>query len=158
MPTRLSTSANSSSGGTRRGPFFDFKANRLERDANNNFFYYLDPYGRGQPYAYFSSKKAGWDYFWVYPGQTGSAQFRLKSDGVTPGTVPGDCPSLMVSPYMDTSKVFINPRGFQVVCAGADAAFGPGGVWDTQTGYGVGGPGSDDQSNFSQQLLGQPQG
>jgi prepilin-type N-terminal cleavage/methylation domain-containing protein len=118
-------------GGARRGPYFaDFKPNRLKRDANR-FFVYLDPW-QGQPYAYFSATRAGNDY--------------------TP-----DCPSLGVSPYFDLSRRFLNPNGSQILAAGADKQFGPGGKWDPAMGYGVGKPGSDDIGNFSRTPLGMPQ-
>jgi prepilin-type N-terminal cleavage/methylation domain-containing protein len=113
-------------GGTRHGPYYEFKANRLRRDANG-FFIYLDPW-RKQPYAYFSATKAGNDY-------------------------TRDCPTLRVVPYFDLSRRFLNPNGNQILSAGPDKVFGPGGMWDPAAGY-AGGDGADDLSNFSQSPLG----
>jgi prepilin-type N-terminal cleavage/methylation domain-containing protein len=123
-----------SPGGTRFGPYFEFKTNRLKREtkaAARDFFVYLDPWER-QPYAYFSATKAGNDY-------------------------TDDCPSLGVRPYLDLSARFINPNGYQVLSAGPDGKFGPGDKWDPKKGYGPASPGSDDMSNFSRTPLGAPQ-
>jgi prepilin-type N-terminal cleavage/methylation domain-containing protein len=117
-------------GGTRSGPYFEFKSNRLRRDANG-FFAYLDPWG-GRPYAYFSATKAGNDY-------------------------RDDCPALGLAPYFDLSRRFLNPNSYQIVSAGPDKDFGPGGQWNPATGYGSGNAGSDNLSNFSQNALRAPQ-
>jgi prepilin-type N-terminal cleavage/methylation domain-containing protein len=121
-------------GGTRRGPWFEFKSNRLRRDPNG-FFVYLDPWG-GQPYAYFSATKAGNDY-------------------------SPDCPSLQttppVRPYVDLSNRFLNPNGYQIITAGPNKKFGPGGQWNPATGYTNNPDGADDLSNFSRGPLGGPQ-
>jgi prepilin-type N-terminal cleavage/methylation domain-containing protein len=147
-------------GGTRRGPYFEFNANRLFRDTNG-FFVYFDawtgkaqppiPYPRA-PYAYFSSSGGGNDY---------NVSQRIRTDGTT-GSVVGDCPTLGVSPYQvpvaaGALAQFINPRGYQIISAGRDRVFGPGGIWDPSKGYGGTGPGADDQANFSGLLLGNPQ-
>jgi prepilin-type N-terminal cleavage/methylation domain-containing protein len=116
-------------GGTRRGPYFEFKSSRLRRGAAG-FFSYLDVW-EGQPYAFFSATKAGNDY--------------------TP-----DCPSLGVRPYFDLSRRFLNPNGVQILTAGPDKTFGPGDLWDPARGY-ADGPGTDDLSNFSVSPLGMPQ-
>jgi type II secretory pathway pseudopilin PulG len=118
-------------GGSRMGPYFEFKPGRLRRDAATGFFSYLDVW-EGQPYAYFSATKAGNDY-------------------------TADCPSLGVKPYFDLSKRFLNPNGLQILTAGPDKQFGPGELWDPKIGY-PGGPGADDLSNFSVSPLGMPQG
>jgi prepilin-type N-terminal cleavage/methylation domain-containing protein len=118
-------------GGKRAGPYFEFKPGRLRRDPDaGNFLVYLDPW-REQPYAYFSATKAGNDY--------------------TP-----DCPSLGVAPYFARGGQFLNPNGCQIISAGPDRRFGPGGLWNPATGGG--GPnGADDISNFSRGALGGPQ-
>ena len=117
-------------GGSRYGPYFDFKSSRLQRDANG-FFTYLDPW-KARPYAYFSATKAGNDY-------------------------KPDCPTLGVKPYFDLSLRFLNPNGCQILSAGPDQEFGPGGRWDPKNGYGWSTPGADDMSNFSRVPLGAPQ-
>jgi hypothetical protein len=118
-------------GGTRAGPYFEFKPGRLRRDSGaGGFLVYLDPW-KEQPYAYFSATKAGNDY--------------------TP-----DCPSLGVAPYYGPGRRFLQPNGCQIISAGPDRRFGPGGLWNPSTG-GAGPDGADDISNFSRAPLGIPQ-
>ena len=121
---------------TRYVPFFPFDGARLIRSpragAPANFLVYKDPYGK-TAYAYFSWYGAGNDY------------------------VLTDCASLGVQPYYTksgTAASFFNPRGCQIISAGADGTFGVGGVWDPIKGYGGTGVGNDDMSNFSKNLLG----
>jgi hypothetical protein len=121
----------------RDGPFFDMKSSRLRDLHGRGFFSYLDPWDK-QPYAYFSAY--------------GQADGYNRYGGT-------DCPTLNVSPYADalTPKPrYLNPRGFQIVSAGKDGKFGPGGIWDPAKGA-PSGPGADDCSNFSRRRLGEPQ-
>jgi prepilin-type N-terminal cleavage/methylation domain-containing protein len=121
-------------GGTRRGPYYEFKSSRLVPcNSAPTFYKYLDPYSSGntgQPYAYFT----------VYSN----------------GTYGSDCPNLGVNPYM-SGLTYLNPNGFQIISAGKNRLFGPGGQWNPTTGYGGGGPGADDLANFSSTFLGAPQ-
>jgi prepilin-type N-terminal cleavage/methylation domain-containing protein len=174
-------------GGTRRGPWFEFKSNRLQREnnfptdspfynktlpPNNGMFRYLDPWSGTSaasqvPFAYFSSNGAGNDYFGYTlngtPPPTFLPALRVRSD-LTSGTVLGDCPSLGVLPYRDLSQ-WISPRGYQIISAGKDRQFGtqtlnpPLGYfqWDPTKGYGSSGAGADDMANFSSTILGGPQ-
>jgi RNA polymerase sigma factor (sigma-70 family) len=126
----------SAPGGNRRGPYFEFQPSRLV-GGNGGFFRYLDAFKTGSPYAYFSSYKSTNGY-----NRYGSS----------------DCENLGVSPYQESSEVFINPNGFQILSAGANGVFGPGGTsWDRNVGYPSGEPGADDFSNFSASRLGLPQ-
>ncbi len=124
-------------GGTRKGPYYEFKSARLVPcNSAPTFYKYLDPYSSGktgQPYAYLTSYGNG--------------------------NYSNDCPNLGVSPYMTsvTPPVYINPNGFQIISAGKNRLFGPGGLWNPTTGYGGGGPGADDLANFSSTFLGAPQ-
>jgi general secretion pathway protein G len=116
----------------RNGPFFKFESKRLAPGANG-FYSYNDPYGTA--YAYFSAYKRTNGYY------------RYNSS---------DCSNLNVSPYetpnsTSTNRAFYNPNTFQIISAGKDGKFGPGGSWspgggnlDTQ----------DDMSNFYDALLG----
>jgi prepilin-type N-terminal cleavage/methylation domain-containing protein len=120
----------------RKGPYFAFDPGRLARDPVNGFFRYLDPYRTGAPYLYLASRKAANDY------------------------AATDCPpwagQTVVQPYQ-SGKWFMKADSFQLLSAGRDGVFGPGGPWDPVTGYGSG-PGVDDQANFSPNLLGKPAG
>jgi len=133
-------------GGNRRGPFFEFKNVRLvstATTANAGFLVYLDGFTDlrpassplNKPYAYFSSSKSGNDY----------SRF---------GT--SDCTSLGVAPYQN-GATFINPNGFQIISAGKDGLFGPGGTtYDPKVGT-SNKNGEDDFANFSRTQLGNPQ-
>jgi hypothetical protein len=147
-PGCLGFSANSknptSPGGLRHGPFFpDFMSYRLRDLHGRGFYSYLDDYGK-QPYAYFSAygKANGYNRY----GST-------------------DCLSLRVWPYAEALQPqprFINPKGFQILSAGADRQFGPGTdspahVWSRTTADSIPEAGRDDLANFSHVHLGQPQ-
>lgn len=125
--TGFSTDPTNPSTRTKKPPYYAFNSARLHADSNG-FLYYLDPW-ENQPYLYFTS----------YKGNDYNA---------------GDITSFLVAPYKDPSGRFINPNGFQIICAGRDLTFGPGGTWNPQTGYGPTGPGADDQANFSGTTLG----
>jgi prepilin-type N-terminal cleavage/methylation domain-containing protein len=115
-------------GGDRIPPFFKFVQKRLVKGANG-FYSYNDPYG--VPYAYFSA----------YLG-VGTSYNRYGSS---------DCSNLNVSPYSTATGKYYNEKSFQIISAGPDQAFGPGGKW---TPGAVSGPTADDMSNFSETVLG----
>jgi prepilin-type N-terminal cleavage/methylation domain-containing protein len=147
--------------GDRVGPFFEgFTADRLvciphagSAQAQNAFPSFLDAYAipsQRNVYAFFSSGRSSNNY-------------------------SADCPSLMscisgqaVMPYYQLTsgqKRYYNPNTYQIISAGKDFAFGPGGQWPppaataayyaaptgatAQTGNGF-----DDLSNFSSDTLG----
>ncbi len=124
-------------GGTRHGPFYQFKTARLINGATTSpplgpagFFVYRDPYERPNGtftyYAYFASP---------YTSPYSAVANYYRADGA--GTA-------------------VNPSGYQILCAGLDGAFGstpslPG----TWTSAGTSQPsGKDDQASFSSGLLG----
>jgi hypothetical protein len=121
-------------GGDRRaGPFLYFPENRLiQRLKTNPFRSFQDGYGKNV-YAYFS------------PARNGA----FSSDA---------CVSLGVSPYFGKGAragQFYNARSVQIISAGSDGVFGPGGAWAIDTAaldvtpYGL-----DDLSNFHGDILG----
>ncbi len=109
--------------------FMEFPANRVDAAGH-----YLDPYG--SPYCYFTSK-TGNDYnspsaqSWTYPLPDGS--------------------STTVTPYMETVNKFYKASSFQIISAGANKKFGPGGLNYTPGlgAYSQGGVGGDDLSNLA---------
>jgi prepilin-type N-terminal cleavage/methylation domain-containing protein len=139
-------------GGTNRiAPFFEFKSDRLIV-RNNGFFSYVDPFGKGQPYAYFSSYKVMNGY---NPYDVNGNLVPPTANGVpVPGTFLSDCASLGVQPYYKgtTGQGYYKPEGWQIICAGADGQFGAGGLWNS--GVVATGPGSDDFANFASARLG----
>ena len=71
-----------------------------------------------------------------------------------------DCPTLGggILPYGVTGA-FLNPSTHQIISAGRDKTFGPGGAWVAATAsdfYPPGSPGADDQANFYNRTLGIP--
>jgi general secretion pathway protein G len=131
-------------------PFFTFDQTRLyRRNPQHTFFSYFDSYGV-QPYLYFSS----------FGGKLGTYN-------------DGDCASLGVAPYFHgynlvqkqivaydptnnlIAKQYENPESVQIICAGQNQQFGPGGEWNPVAPV-VPPAGRDDVSNFSATLLGAP--
>jgi len=103
----------------KKGPYFDFPENRLNRSENNPPRF-LDPWGT--PYIYFRSIN-GNDYSGSYT---------------------------TVSPYQLGGR-FVNQNTIQILSAGENKVFGPGGNWTPGSGpYASGGPGFDDLANFNQ--------
>ncbi len=126
----------------RKGPYYEFKSSRLVQ--STNFYHYLDPYSVPSrpatcvPYAYFSSGSSGNDYN------------------------PTDCSNIGAAPYYGstvggTIPQYIKPKGIQIMSAGADRVFGPGGLWqplsktNASANYGTG---NDDYTNFAKGKLG----
>ena len=96
-----------------------------------------------QPYLFFASTSPNGNGQYSKYGTSDCASF-LASPGVP------------VSPYMQSATLFMNPTGFQIISAGRNGKFGPGGLWNPATGVPSGSPGADDQANFSALLLGIP--
>jgi prepilin-type N-terminal cleavage/methylation domain-containing protein len=140
----------------RMGPFYEgFTAGRLARilTASSNprrspfFFSLLDSYsqgdgfgnivGQGAPYAYFSSYKT--------PG----GYLRYGST---------DCPTLGLTAYARNGKP-LNFSTHQIICAGSNSQFAPGGNWTPGVGAwlnNTAAAGFDDLSNFSDRQLSVP--
>jgi prepilin-type N-terminal cleavage/methylation domain-containing protein len=116
-------------GGTRKGPYFEFDTARLKPGANG-FLVYVDPWNKNQPYLYLSSYKSGNDY-------------------------RDDAKTYNVKPYQEANGQFVNPRGFQIISAGKDGLFGPGGAYDPRAGV-TDAKGRDDQANFGGRTLAAP--
>jgi prepilin-type N-terminal cleavage/methylation domain-containing protein len=122
---------------TDRIKFFDFDVNRLfNRQAGataSKFPSYYDVY-RKQPFIYFSSNK--------------------RPDGYDP--TPN---SLGVRPYQMTNAPplkFYMPTSFQLISAGADGVFGPGGLWTEASAGAIPVPGKADVTNFHEGFMGNP--
>jgi prepilin-type N-terminal cleavage/methylation domain-containing protein len=122
-------------GGDRKSPQFEFQAGRLyQRVRGNPFLSYKDTWNTGQPYLYFSSGKKRNGY----------------SDTITIGSVT-------ISPYytaiLNGVPQYLNPNTCQIISAGRDGQFGPGGPWNPPN---VPAAEQDDQANFSDSKLGVP--
>ncbi len=73
-------------------------------------------------------------------------------------TIGAPAPGTYTSGGTVTLVAVIAPQTYQLVSAGADGVFGSGGLWDMGIGYPAAphNAGSDDQANFSKNLLGKP--
>lgn len=119
----------------RFGPYFNFKANRFFARSGKAFYSYMDPYSAGDstnqsPYIYFVAK---------------AGRYTL-SDA-----------HLGVTPYMKTAlptKTYHNADSYQIISAGHDGQFGPGGLWTPASASSMDLKGADDQANFHTTLLG----
>jgi prepilin-type N-terminal cleavage/methylation domain-containing protein len=125
-------------GGKRRGPYMQFKAERLTPiAAANNFCIYIDAWNTKtvptgpKPYAYFSSNGINNNGYLLNLGL--------------------DCVSIGAAAYNDGAGNFTNSNKYQIISAGQDGTFGTG-LWSASTG--AIGPGKDDQANFSSKILG----
>jgi hypothetical protein len=108
-------------GGDRLGPFLDLPASRFDGDGR-----LLDPWGT--PLAYFAFDQSDG----AYPDVT------FSWDGFT------------VAPYSLAEKK-VRPKSYQIISAGKDLRFGPGGPWTPGQGaWAAGEPGADDLSNFNE--------
>jgi prepilin-type N-terminal cleavage/methylation domain-containing protein len=147
--------------------FFDFKPIRLV-DAGGGFLAYKDAYGK-QPYAYFSSYRTTNNFNRHYALLQNSDCFSLPASDKTGKTVDKFNKPLSVWPYLYAATPiprYINPDSFQIICAGQDGIFGPGGDLNGTDGntfwvpnsamYSLGMAGYDDLSNFHDKLLGIP--
>lgn len=107
--------------------FFDFPASRIDGDKH-----FLDPWGK--PYVYFSAKNGNdYNYTSIYPSP-------YNSNGGYAG----------VDPFLETSSKYIKPTSYQIISAGPNNLFGPGGAYTPgNLGYSSSGDGGDDMSNFA---------
>ncbi|MCS6850723.1 MAG: prepilin-type N-terminal cleavage/methylation domain-containing protein [Gemmataceae bacterium] len=117
-------------------PFYEFRSDRLVDVRGNGFFSYIDYYNNPinpMPYIYFATDP-----------RMGNSYVPASAFGVSPYySVP--------SPIR-----FINADSFQIICAGADGRFGPGGLYQPAVGVPNGTPGWDDLANFHPNKLGIP--
>jgi hypothetical protein len=126
-------------GGDRMGPFFEFKLNRLVdpgRASSPGYRVYIDAYGKS-PYVYFSSYT-----------RNGYARYFAG--------LGSDCSLVPQGPYNDGAGNYYNPDSFQIISAGRDTKFGPGGTWSQATAPLIAQAGKDDMANFYERLLGIP--
>ncbi len=124
-------------GGERLGPFFDFKPFRLVdpgRPTSPGYRVYIDAYGKS-PYVYFSS----------YKTRNGYARY---------ASLGSDCSLVPQGPYNDGAGNYQNPDSFQIISAGRDTLFGPGGTWTPAGAATMPAAGRDDMANFYDHPLG----
>jgi prepilin-type N-terminal cleavage/methylation domain-containing protein len=134
--------------GRTTSPSFDFVPARLQR-GNNKFFRYVDPWKTNSPYLYFSTYGGSDNNYHIASAidKTADCPLGLKDAAGNP---------VIVSPYIEAMSPvrFTNASSFQILSAGKDGVFGPGGLWDPAKGVVLNSPGADDQANFSGNILG----
>jgi hypothetical protein len=109
-------------------------------------FSFEDPFHTGCPFLYFAAHGG--------------------KEAYTPDCLPVTSTqdkAMQVKPYLDSQSPirYLNPNSFQIVSAGPDGRFGPGGYWlpgnpGSVTGYKPGEPGHDDVANFHPTASGKP--
>jgi prepilin-type N-terminal cleavage/methylation domain-containing protein len=137
-------------------PLFEFASERLWLRAGDagasahGFYSFADTWGKStgntkSPYIYFSNygKRNGYN--------------TNANNGALQRYATGDCQSLGVWPYYQSTSAAtiaaVNPSGYQIISAGQDGQFGPGGLWAPPASPATG-VGADDQANFSGSVLG----
>lgn len=141
--TNPANPADTTSTIARTQPFFEFQNKRLGTVGTSIFLSYADPIGSpAQPYAYFSSfgNSNGYNRY----GSSDNPSLISPDSGVAivPYSLSGTSPTQ-----------YLKPDRFQIICAGADGAFGGGGAWSV-TGAGTSTSGKDDLSNFTTSTIG----
>jgi type II secretory pathway pseudopilin PulG len=131
-------------GQSQKGPFFDFPNKRMV-SSGGSVPWYTDPWGT--PYCYMSHQN-GNDYY----------NFPICPTFNWP-------PSPIQQPNSTASSPnYVNPNSFQIISAGRNMVFGPGGTWPNATTYGTPlspgravygqpGAGGDDLSNFAPGMM-----
>ena len=122
---------------TAKNTFMDFPVARVVNGA------YLDPWKT--PYAYFGSGTGG-----IYP------TFQINPTNSPYYTAANFIPAPMsgIAPFFSGAKP-VNPNGVQIISAGENMTFGPGGAWTPGAGAysNAQAPGGDDMANFNGGLM-----
>jgi general secretion pathway protein G len=139
--------------GSRTNPLFEFKNPRLrDRGETIDNSGTLIPAGYFTYIHYFTDKPQPYLYFAAFNGQR-NAYNRYVASGLG-----SDCGSLGVQPYFEATTAqgvrYVYPSTFQIISAGADGQFGPGGQWTPATATSIAQAGKDDQANFHDRMLG----
>jgi hypothetical protein len=124
----------------RIGPFVQFQTTRLvalnTAGGAAGYKAYQNTWKlKAQPYAYFSSYGKLNGYARYGNGNVDCAS--LASLGLTQG------------PYTSAANKYWNEKSFQIISAGEDGVFGPGGMWPPSPG----GAADDDMTNFAKGVL-----
>jgi prepilin-type N-terminal cleavage/methylation domain-containing protein len=145
--------------GDRINPFYEFQGSQLYQrgcltpggqTVTAPFASYKDAWGQ-QPYLYFSSYTRRNGYRLGGPGTA-------NGDGDAITVTNKDNTTTTISPYYQSQNptIFLNPNSVQIISAGRDGFFGPGGQWTPASALTIPTAGQDDQSNFYDRLLGIP--
>lgn len=129
-------------GEIRKNPVLDVSNKHYLIDSTGYFPRLVD--GWGIPFAYFVS----------YNGRQGLYGGWNPAPGYNAPVPPAYTSNVLVAPYT-TKAGYVNPMGFQIISAGADKTFGPGGAGGNWENIGAAGKfAQDDRANFSNSNLG----
>jgi prepilin-type N-terminal cleavage/methylation domain-containing protein len=138
-------------GAGNRKKCMDFETNRLINRGGNPFPSYVDSFDLQQPFIYFSASG-----FVNTPtgGRYGTSYDSVFFVGPNTTQLTN---SLGVRPYLQSSAPvkYQLPDSFQIISAGADGQFGPGGLWSSPNNVATG-AGADDFTNISDKKMGVP--
>jgi len=158
-----------------RSTFFDFPPNRLWLPPGSAVPVFVDPFPAhgmvgGTPYAYLTSIN-GNDYnanpycplnpanpLLPNPSPTGQCDIAggIYTNFANPALAMTIQPTTLM-PFVNVTGQYVNFATCQIISAGADSTFGPGGTWKPGTAPYVNGlPGADDYANFWATGLGVP--
>jgi hypothetical protein len=137
-------------GEVRYGPYWQGNPNLLRQDSATGMAFLLDAYGA--PFLYFGR------------AANGTPTYDLTAPAASIKDTNGTTYAIgAVTPYVQSKTaagtiVYMNDKSFQIISAGENKQFGPGGTaWTPSTGYaGRNAAGNDDLSNFSGPPLGAP--
>ncbi|MCA9106324.1 MAG: prepilin-type N-terminal cleavage/methylation domain-containing protein [Planctomycetales bacterium] len=132
--------------GTKRA-YFAFDQKRL-RDNDNDGWLEFVPSGFDMPYVYYDAR--------TYVNAPGIASLQMDFDtGAGPG-LTGYTSGGTIVPYAASPTEFINPKSYQLICAGVDNYFGSGAVVRTYPAGGNFTDGDNDNlANFAESRLDQ---
>ena len=109
-------------GGNRVGPFGEFDPDRMFDDDTDGAHAYNDPYvDTTVPYLYLSS----------YDGRG----YRPAKDGDLDQDATYDATDEIQNVYLQSTDQAWKDKSHQIICAGADADFGIGGLWSSEDGF-----------------------
>lgn len=139
---------NAMTAANRTLPSYEFRGDRLyDADDNDGIPGYRDPLGSGNEgnyFAYFAAYgSAGYDPNDVNLDDTFSQAFRVGNPVITPGSGTGAASfgnlttSPSPNPYTSgqpngATAVYMNAQSFQLISAGGDSTFGPGGEYHSK--------------------------
>jgi prepilin-type N-terminal cleavage/methylation domain-containing protein len=141
----------------RKGPYFQFPTARVGTSPTGSGFpMFYDSYSSGtpafpkdKPYLYFSS------------GKTANGYNAYAAASPNPPVY--DCRTIInIGPYSQPAGAgqavqYYHPDTIQIVSAGKNRAFGPGGAWSGLNPTAIGAAGADDLTDFAQRKMGAPQ-
>ncbi len=134
-----------------RKRFMEFDTGRLINRGGSPFPSMIDRWGKNMPYVYFSSGRYG------YGGTANTLNVAPYIEPPVPPYPPPPYPLPLPKPVPPHN--YYQKSRFQIICAGRDGLFGPGGLlnpWSPALAGSMAMQGRDDMTNFYDNKLGVP--